>query len=222
LDSSTSRGYAFQFSFASEQPKESGAVGIPVRSEEASTEADNESDDEPEDTPEDEPEEITKAVPLSLLPRFHSGSAVGGPGGGPFTDEEKLQNSIAPIAWPKRIEITFVFWAGRILIGWIKTVNEQMVMAHGNDRNLPFATLTLDLVNDDYVNKVRLAKRMMIGGFEGISFIELTTSQGRVFTFGIALQGAVEFTPPSHYLGLKGFHGGCAEVVDRLGVIWGA
>ncbi|VUC31601.1 unnamed protein product [Clonostachys rosea] len=171
--------------------------------------------------------EQEKSVLLSSAGRnkyrnFRFDKTVGSPGGGFFCDAVELTNSLAPIAWPQRIEVHMVRWDTSQVVGWIKTAYEQMVLTRGNDRGHSLGSIVINFTAEEYVTKVRLAKGPMVWGAEGIAFIEITTNTGRLERLGDSSgRQVVESSATSEYTGLKGFYGTSGDIVDRLGPIWG-
>lgn len=128
---------------------------------------------------------------------------------------------MVPVAWPNRIEINMVHWSNGPIIGWYKINYEQMGLSHGNDRGTAVETLSLNLGEGEYVTKVRMCKGGLVWGVEGIVFVEIHTSTGRVERCGSEGGEVVEEVGPSGFPGLKGFFGCQGDVVDRMGAIWG-
>jgi hypothetical protein len=128
---------------------------------------------------------------------------------------------MVPVRWPKRVEVNMVHWGHRPIVGWYKMNYEQMALSHGNDRGTAIETLALNLADGEYINKVRMCKGDLVWGVEGIMFMEVTTSMGRVEKCGSESDDVVEAVGPSGFPGLKGFFGCSGDVVDRMGAIWG-
>jgi len=143
-----------------------------------------------------------------------------------FNDAADLQIAIIPVTWPTRIEINldqgWEDWKYPI-VGWYKVCYGEVTLERG-DKRTPIQTLSMELSPGEFITKVKLAAGSYIGkwGVSGLRYVEVETSQGRVKSVGDAHgQQIIEETPPTGFLGLKGFYGGYGAVVDRMGAIWG-
>ncbi|KAK3984473.1 hypothetical protein QBC44DRAFT_388282 [Cladorrhinum sp. PSN332] len=155
--------------------------------------------------------------------KFRFGKPVAKHGGGFFCDAHELSSSMIPVGYPTRVEINMVRWGESRIVGWVVTTYDQMVLTRGNDRGASLGSIALDFQPGEHIVKVRLAKGDLVWGVEGIAFIEVTTSAGRVQALG-SFQGR-EIVQSSaggdKFPGLKGWFGSSGDVVDRLGPIWG-
>lgn len=144
-----------------------------------------------------------------------------------FNDAETLACSRVPDTFPKRLEINMVYWGweeSELIVGRIEIVYDQMQPAqiiHGRRQGNALQTLALDFNRGEYVIRVRMAKGIMDLGEKGLSFIEVTTNQGRMEMVGREAGEIMDTIVPVGMTGLKGFYGRQGGVVDRLGVIWG-
>ena len=146
----------------------------------------------------------------------------GSVGGGFFNDAKELHGTMVPEIWPRRLEIVLVSWGNGPIIGWLMVHYDQVRLTHGNDHGNAFGTLAINLNEGEYITRIKMSKGTHICGVEGVMFVEVGTSQGRVERVG-SDRGldTTECVPPQGFLGLKGFFGWQGEVIDRLGAIWG-
>ena len=148
----------------------------------------------------------------------HTGSS----GGGPFNDAPAILGVMVPVQWPKRIEFHMISWESDIIVRVVNVIYDQVQLSHGT-AGITHSSMSLDLAEGEYINSMKLGKGRLTWGLEGVSFVELSTSGGQSAQIGNEVgKEIVEYHPYGGCTGLKGFHGGSGDVVDRLGPIWGS
>jgi len=156
---------------------------------------------------------------------YRFGMICGSAGGNPFNDAVELQTALVPVTWPKRIEIDLIkYWTVEYpIVGCYKVYYDQFTLVRGGNIGIGTVvqTLSMDMSYRELITRVKLVKNSK-EGFEGVIYVEFCTNQGRWGRVG-NLQGShiIEEQPPAGFLGLKGFYGGQAFVIDRMGAIWG-
>ncbi|KAF8431718.1 hypothetical protein BGX38DRAFT_1334221 [Terfezia claveryi] len=144
--------------------------------------------------------------------------------GNPFNDADEL--SVVPMTWPTRIEIILNNYRARKypIVGSYKVHYDQLTLKHGMNKEPAGQSLSMDLSQGEFIAKVKLAagKNDNVSAVMGVIYVEVETSQGRVTSVGDAHgHRIIEVTPPTGYLGFKGFYGNYGVIIDRMGVIWG-
>ena len=146
---------------------------------------------------------------------------VGSSGGGPFNDAITLRGAMIPVQWPKRIEFHMVSWGSDIIVRLVKVIYDQTQLSHGSEGTI-HSSISLDLTSGEQIVRLRLGKGLLTWGVEGVAFVELSTSTGQTAKIGDEDgKEVVDYHPYGGCTGLKGFHGGSGDVIDRLGPIWG-
>ena len=168
-----------------------------------------------------EREFVTSPEGKSIFQSYRFDMPCGSTSGSPFNDAADLQTSMIPSTWPRQLEINLVkyWWGDCPIVGWYEIHYGQLILRRGSHAHTVVKRLSISLSEGELITKVRLAVGEKA---RGVSYVEVMTSQGQVESVGDA-QGRqiIERTPPTGFLGLKGFYGGKGSVVDRMGAIWG-
>lgn len=151
---------------------------------------------------------------------FKFGRHVGSTGGGTYNDAITLQSAMVPVHWPRRIELSTIWWQDHEIVRFIRIMYDQTQLTHGTDGTTR-SSASLDLAEDERIVKIKMVKGNRTWDLDGVAYLELSTSAGQTVKIG-AENGTemVEQTPYDGCVGLKGFYGGNGDVIDRIAPIW--
>ncbi|KAF2108743.1 hypothetical protein BDV96DRAFT_652676 [Lophiotrema nucula] len=156
-----------------------------------------------------------------LYANYRFDRATGHDGGGPFNDATDLQQAMIPVTWPSHIEFRMIQWGPSRILRFVQVIYDQMQLQHGSDGTVA-ESMSIDLAPDERISRIRLGKGHETWGVEGVAFVEVHTTSGQTRSMGNE-EGieVIDYYPPGGYAGLKGFWGGCGDVLDKLAPIWG-
>jgi hypothetical protein len=158
------------------------------------------------------------------------------PGGGNvFADTDALEETSLTVAWPTKLECTFVNYRGLECLGSVSLYYPSNALERKLDHNYAdgekkeLDKMTLHMVAGEKICKFIVGTLKtpvnvtQVGPVKGVSFLGVETTAGQFASVG-KMSRAEDYmvcTPTEGFTGLKGFWGGRGVIVDRLGAIWG-
>ncbi|KAH6980671.1 hypothetical protein BKA56DRAFT_685543 [Ilyonectria sp. MPI-CAGE-AT-0026] len=154
--------------------------------------------------------------------KYRFEAPVGSEGGGRFNDAEVLENSPAiPPTWPKTVKLLMRAWNDEYLLSQVQVVYQHHNLTWGGAGTV-VKTIPIDLSDDERINRVVFGRGSAEKGIQGVSYVEVQTTSGRVFKGGNQENAQMQiFEPFGGAIGLKGFWGMRGDVLDMIGPIWG-